>query len=69
MLWVYLGFKVKVSRGLLEPMPRTLEALTAQYLNVRQRTLRTIFIIETVHMLQHDSAVKGSLPDEDFLPG
>jgi hypothetical protein len=38
------NFKVKVSRGItqcphrgLEPMPRTSEALMAQYLNVRQR--------------------------------
>jgi hypothetical protein len=34
------------------------EALTAQYLNVRQRKLGTI-IIQTVHILQHDSAVTG----------
>jgi hypothetical protein len=38
----------------LEPMPCTSEALTAQYLNVRQRKLGTI-IIQTVHILQHDS--------------
>jgi hypothetical protein len=42
-------------------MPCTSEALTAQYLNVRQRNLGTIII------LQHDSAVTGSLPDGEFL--
>ncbi len=52
----------------LEPMPCTLEALTAQYLNVRQRKLGTI-IIQTVHILKHDSAVTGSLPNEEFLHG
>ena len=52
----------------LEPMPCTSEALTAQYLNVRQRKLGTI-IIQTVHILQHDSAVTGSLPDGEFLHG
>ncbi len=52
----------------LEPMPSTLGTLTAQYLNVRQRKLGTI-IIQTVHILQHDSAVTGSLPDGDFLHG
>ncbi len=45
-----------------------IEALTAQYLNVRQRKLGTI-IIHTVHILQHDSAVTGSLPDGEFLHG
>ena len=39
----------------LEPMPHVTVALTAQYLNVRQRKLGTI-IIQTVHILQHDSA-------------
>jgi hypothetical protein len=41
-------------------------ALMAQYLNVRQRKLGTI-IIQTVHILQHDSAVTGSLPVEDTI--
>jgi hypothetical protein len=49
-------------------MPRTSEALTVQYLHVRQRKSGTI-IIQTVHILQHDSAVTGSLPDREFLPG
>ncbi len=49
-------------------MPRTLEALTAQYLNVRQRQLGTI-IIQTVHILQHDSTVKGSLLEREILHG
>ncbi len=40
-------------------------ALTAQYLNVRQRKLGTI-IIQTVYILQHDSADTGSLPMDDF---
>ncbi len=40
--------------------------LMAQYLNVRQRKLGT-FIIETVHILQHDSVDKGSFPEEDFV--
>jgi hypothetical protein len=52
----------------LEPMSRTSEALTAQYLNVRQRKLGT-FIIQTVHILQHDSAVIGSLSEGDILHG
>ncbi len=37
-------------------------------LNVRQRKLGTI-IIQTVHILQHDSAVTGSLPNGEFLHG
>ncbi len=41
-------------------------ALMAQYLNVRQRKLSTI-IIQTVHILQHDSADTGSLQVEDFV--
>jgi hypothetical protein len=52
----------------LEPMPRTSEALMAQYLNVRQRKLGTI-IIQTVHILQLNSAVTGTLPDGEFLYG
>jgi hypothetical protein len=47
-------------------MFRTAEALTAQYLNVCQRKLGTI-IIQTVHILQHDSAVTGSLPERDIF--
>jgi hypothetical protein len=72
---VYSDFWVKVSRGIiqcspsgLEPTSRTSEALMAQYLNVRQRKLGTI-IIQTVHILQHDSAVTGSLPKGDILHG
>jgi hypothetical protein len=45
----------------LEPMPYTSVALVAQYLNVRQRKLG-IIIIQTVHILQHDSADTGTLP-------
>ncbi len=41
---------------------------SAQYLNVRQRKLGTI-IIKTVNILQHDSAVTGSLSDGKFLHG
>ncbi len=52
----------------LEPMSRTSEALMAQYLNVRQRKLGTI-IIQTVHILQHDNAVTGKLPEGDILRG
>jgi hypothetical protein len=47
-------------------MPSTSEALKAQYINVHQRKVGTI-IIQTVHLLQHDNAVTGSLPDGDFL--
>ena len=43
-------------------------ALTAQYLNVRQRKLGTI-IIQTVRILQHESAVTDSLPEEEFVHG
>ncbi len=39
---------------------RTSEALTAQYTNVSQRKLGTI-IIQTVRILQHDSADAGSM--------
>jgi hypothetical protein len=45
----------------LEAMPYTSVALTAQYMNVRQRKLGTIIII-IVHILQHDNADTGSLP-------
>jgi hypothetical protein len=37
----------------------------AQYLNVRQCKLG-IIIIQTVHILQHDSADTGSLPKSEF---
>ncbi len=50
----------------LEPMSRVFVALMAQYLNVRQRKLGTI-IIQTVHILQHDSAGTGSVPIKNFL--
>jgi len=52
----------------LEPMPHVTVALTAQYLNVRQRKLGTI-IIQTVRILQHESAVTDSLPEEEFMHG
>jgi hypothetical protein len=39
--------------------------IAAQHLNVRQRKLGTI-IIQTVHILQHDSAVAGSLPKRNL---
>jgi hypothetical protein len=52
----------------LEPMPHATVALTAQYLNFRQRKLGTI-IIQTVRILhlQHESAVTDSLPEEEFV--
>jgi hypothetical protein len=37
----------------------------AQYLNVRQRKLGTI-IIQTVHILQHDSADTGTPPKRNL---
>jgi hypothetical protein len=43
-------------------------ALTAQYLNVRRRKLGT-FIIQTVYILQHESAVTGSLSEGEFVHG
>jgi hypothetical protein len=49
-------------------MPHVTVALTAQYLNVRQRKLGTIFI-QTVHILQHETAVTDSLPEEEFVHG
>ena len=49
-------------------MPHVTVALTAQYLNVRQRKLCTI-IIQTVRILQHESAVTDSLPEEEFVHG
>jgi hypothetical protein len=50
----------------LEPMPHATVALSAQYLNVRQRKLGTI-IIQTVRILQHESAVTDSLPEEEVV--
>jgi hypothetical protein len=47
-------------------MPRTSEALKAQYLNVYQHKLGTI-IIQAVHILRHYSTVTGSLPGEKFF--
>ncbi len=47
----------------LEPMSCISVALMAQYLNVHQ--LGTI-IIQIVHILQHDSANTGKLPNRDF---
>jgi hypothetical protein len=52
----------------LEPMTHATVALTAQYLNVCQRKLGTI-IIQTVRILQHESAVTDSLPEEEFMHG
>jgi hypothetical protein len=49
-------------------MPHATVPLTAQYLNVRQRKLGAI-IIQTVRILQHESAVTGSLPEEEFVLG
>ncbi len=44
-------------------MPHATVALTAQYLNVHQRKLGSIIIIiQTVHILQHESAVTDLLP-------
>jgi hypothetical protein len=82
--WSEVGLKVKccgficvlrsksvedpVSPTGLETKPHTSETLTALYLNVRQSKLGTI-IIQTVNILQHDSAVTGSLSDGKFLHG
>ncbi len=49
----------------LEPLPH---ATAAQYLNVCQRKLGTI-IIQTVRILQHESAVTDSLPEEECVLG
>jgi hypothetical protein len=49
-------------------MPHVTVALTAQYLNVRQRKLGAI-IIQTVRILQHESAVTDSLPEEECVHG
>jgi hypothetical protein len=47
-------------------MPHATVALTAQYLNVRQRKLGTN-IIQTVRFLQHEGAVTDLLPKEEFV--
>jgi hypothetical protein len=49
-------------------MPHVTVALMDQYLNVRQRKLGAI-IIQTVHILQHETAVTDSLPEEEFAHG
>ena len=49
-------------------MPHMTVALTAQYLNVRQRKLCTI-IIQTVRILQHESAATDSPSEEEFVHG
>ncbi len=49
-------------------MPHVTVALKVQYLNVRQRELGTI-IIQTVRILQHESAVTDSLPEGEFVQG
>jgi hypothetical protein len=68
-------FKVNDSREIAlfspcrtQPMPHVTVALTAQYLNVSQRKLGTI-IIQTVRILQHESVVTDSLPQEEFVHG
>jgi hypothetical protein len=54
-------------------MFKSLVALTAQYLNVRQRKLVTTVQVQhyysdcSAHILQHDSADKGSQPMEYFF--
>jgi hypothetical protein len=48
----------------IEPVPHISVALMAQYLNVHQRNLGNIYI-QTVHILQHNSADTGSM--KDFL--
>jgi hypothetical protein len=61
-MWEVFIWEVKVISLLgLEPMPCISVALIAQYLKVHQRKLGTI-IIQTVHILQHDSADTGSQP-------
>jgi hypothetical protein len=49
-------------------MPQASGSKGAQYLKVRQRKLGTI-IIQTVRILQHESAVTDSLPEEEFVHG
>jgi hypothetical protein len=50
------------------PYAHATVALTVQYLNVRQRNLGT-FNIQTVYILQHESAVTGSLSEREFVHG
>jgi hypothetical protein len=58
-MWEVLFERLKSVQILgLEPMRFKSVALKAQYLNVPQRKLGTI-IIQTVHILQHDSADPG----------
>ncbi len=52
----------------LEPITHATVALTAQNLNVRQRKLGTI-IIQTICILQHESAVTDSLPKGESVHG
>ncbi len=47
----------------LEPTPHTSEALSEGYMNGSQLILRQL-IIQTVHILQLDSAVTDALPGE-----
>jgi hypothetical protein len=49
-----------------EPMSLTSVAITAQYPNVHQCMIGTI-IIQTVHILQHDSVDTGSMFMENFF--
>jgi hypothetical protein len=44
-------------------------ALTAQYLNVRQRKKGTIKIIQTVRILQYENASTDTLPEGEFVHG
>jgi hypothetical protein len=64
--WKHLESTVEESG--FEHLLCTSEALMAQYLNVGHRKLDTI-IIQTVHSVQHDSAITGSLPDREVLHG
>jgi hypothetical protein len=49
-------------------MPHATVALAAKYLKVCQYKLGTI-IIQTVHILQHESAVTDCLPEREFVHG
>ncbi len=71
MMWEVLFERLRSVQILTVHFPQGLDAsdtslaLTAQYLNVRQHKLGTI-IIQTVHILQHESADIGSLLMRDF---
>jgi hypothetical protein len=53
----------------LEPLPHhALVALTAPYLNFRQRKLGSL-IIQTVCIIQHEIAVTDSLHEGEFVHG